>query len=54
MDLFSTGYDPAEWDLVSTRSEGEYLSLTESEPETPSHPVPLIPLQNILMIYQNV
>jgi hypothetical protein len=29
MDLFLTGYDPAEWDLVSNRSDGEYLSLTE-------------------------
>jgi hypothetical protein len=29
MDLFLTGYDPAEWDLVSHRSDGEYLSLTE-------------------------
>jgi hypothetical protein len=29
MDLFSTGYDPAEWDMVSNRSDGEYLSLSE-------------------------
>lgn len=43
MDLFSTGYDPAEWDLVSHRSDGEYLSLFEdsddegdnSNPESP-------------------
>jgi hypothetical protein len=44
MDLFSTGYDPAEWDLVSHRSDGEYLSLSEdsddegdmSHPESPT------------------
>jgi hypothetical protein len=29
MDLFTTGYDPAEWDLVSHHSDGEYLSITE-------------------------
>jgi hypothetical protein len=29
MDPFQTGYDPSEWDLVSNRSDGEYLSLTE-------------------------
>jgi hypothetical protein len=31
MDLFQTGYDPSEWDLVSNRSDGEYLSLTDSD-----------------------
>jgi hypothetical protein len=44
MDLFSTGYDPAEWDMVSNRSDGEYLSLSEdsddesdiSHPESPT------------------
>jgi hypothetical protein len=44
MDLFSTGYDPAEWDMVSNRSDGEYLSLSEdsddegdiSNPESPT------------------
>jgi hypothetical protein len=25
----STGYDLAEWDMVSNRSDGEYLSLSE-------------------------
>jgi hypothetical protein len=29
MDLFQSGYDPSEWDLVESRSDGEYLSLTE-------------------------
>ena len=29
MDLFQSGYDPSEWDLVEIRSDGEYLSLTE-------------------------
>ena len=31
MDLFQTGYDPAEWEMVSERSDGEFLSLTESD-----------------------
>ena len=29
MDLFQSGYDPSEWDLVESRSDGEYLSLTK-------------------------
>jgi len=29
MDLFQSGYDPSEWELVDNRSDGEYLSLTE-------------------------
>jgi hypothetical protein len=29
MDIFQTRYDPSKWDLVSNRSDGEYLSLTE-------------------------
>ena len=29
MDLFQYGYDPAEWELVEHRLDGEYLSLTE-------------------------
>jgi hypothetical protein len=39
MDLFSTGYDPAEWDLVSHRSDGEYLSLSEDSDSSDS-PLP--------------
>jgi hypothetical protein len=35
MDLFQTGYDPAEWELVSNRSDGEYLSLTEDDSDSP-------------------
>jgi len=31
MDLFQTGYDPSEWDLVDNRSDGEYLSLIDSD-----------------------
>ena len=38
MDLFTTGYDPTGWDLVSCRSEGEYLSLIDIESETPLQP----------------
>jgi hypothetical protein len=37
MDLFQTGYDPAEWEMVSDRSDGEFLSLTEDE-SIPSSP----------------
>jgi len=29
MDLFQSGYDPSEWDLVESCLDGEYLSLTE-------------------------
>ena len=35
MDLFQTGYDLAEWELVSNRSDGEYLSLTEDDSDSP-------------------
>jgi hypothetical protein len=35
MNLFQTGYDPAEWELVSNRSDGEYLSLTEDDSDSP-------------------
>jgi hypothetical protein len=52
MDLFTTGYDPAEWDLVSTRSEGEYLSLTSLNLRLLLNPVPPIP--HILTTYQSV
>jgi hypothetical protein len=34
MDLFTTGYDPAEWDMVSHCSEGEYLSLSDADDES--------------------
>jgi hypothetical protein len=30
MDIFTHSYDPAEWDPVSSRSEAEYFSITES------------------------
>jgi hypothetical protein len=37
MDLFQTGYDPAKWEMVSERSDGEFLSLTKSdESDTPT------------------
>jgi len=39
MDLFQTGYDPAEWEMVSDRSDGEFLSLTEDDESNPSSPV---------------
>jgi hypothetical protein len=29
MDLFQTGYDPADWEMVSDHSDGEYPSLTD-------------------------
>jgi hypothetical protein len=29
MDIFQSGYDPSEWELVDSHSYGEYLSLTE-------------------------
>jgi hypothetical protein len=38
MDLFQTGYDPAEWEMVSDRSDGEFLSLTEDDESIPSSP----------------
>jgi hypothetical protein len=38
MDLFTTTYDPTEWDLVSHRSDGEYLSVTDnSDSDNDSH-----------------
>jgi hypothetical protein len=30
VDIFSHSYDPTEWDLVSTHSYGEYLSVTDT------------------------
>jgi hypothetical protein len=35
MDIFTHAYDPTEWDLVDTRSNGEYLSITESSDYEP-------------------
>ena len=35
MDLFQTGYDPGEWELVSNHSDGEYLSLTDDDSYSP-------------------
>jgi hypothetical protein len=35
MDLFQSGYDPSEWELVDNRSDGEYLSLTEDSDSFP-------------------
>jgi hypothetical protein len=43
MDLFSTGYDPAEWDMVSHRSDGEYLSLSEGSDDEGDFPNPESP-----------
>jgi hypothetical protein len=38
MDLFQTGYDPSEWELVD-RSDGEFLSLTEDSDESEDNPM---------------
>lgn len=35
MDLFQSGYDPSEWELVEKRSDGEYLSLTDDSDSFP-------------------
>jgi hypothetical protein len=35
MDLFQSSYDPSEWELVDSRSYGEYLSLTEDSDSSP-------------------
>jgi hypothetical protein len=40
MDLFLTGYDPAEWDEVSHRSDGEYLSISEDSDSSTDHDLP--------------
>jgi hypothetical protein len=40
MNLFQTGYDPAEWGMVSDRSDGEYLSLTDETESLPYSPDP--------------
>jgi hypothetical protein len=51
MDLFSTGYDPAEWDMVSHRSDGEYLSLSEdSDDEGDISTLSPLPFLTILLI----
>jgi hypothetical protein len=38
MDLFQTGYDPSEWELVNARSDDEYLSLTDNDESPPPEP----------------
>jgi len=43
MDLFSIGYDPAEWDMVSNRSNGEYLSLSKYSDDEGDIPLPKSP-----------
>jgi hypothetical protein len=49
MDLFQSGYDPSEWELVDNRSDGEYLSLTEDSDSFPEDN----PTTKILMLNQN-
>jgi hypothetical protein len=36
MNIFQTSYDPAEWDMVEDRPEGEYFSLSEASTEDES------------------